>query len=123
MISTGWIPPTATELSRADTTKAGRKKLVGAVEMGDTPLTEASSRVLMAGYADSAALKVSAQLRSECGGRIDAVGSSVGALSTQLRTVDSKMDVMEDGLLWAIRKGSKGSKGRGKGKSWQQRPQ
>ena len=50
--------------------------------MGETPLTEASSRAIMARYADSAALKVGAQLRSEFGGRIDAVESSVGALPT-----------------------------------------
>ena len=116
-----WVDYASRKLSRADTTKAGRKKLVGAVEMGDTPLIEAPSRVLMAGYADSAALKIGAQLRSEFGGRIDAVESSVSALSTQLQTVDSKMDVMKDELLKAVRKGSKGSKGGGKGKSW--RPQ
>ena len=52
-----WIDYAGRKLSRADTTKAGRKKLVGAMEMGDTPLTEASSRALMAGYADSAALE------------------------------------------------------------------
>ena len=92
---------------------------MGAVEMGETPLTEASSRALMAGYADSAASKV----RLELGGRIDAVESSVGALSTQLRTVDSKMDSMKDELLQAVRKGSKGGKGAGKGKPWQQQPQ
>ena len=56
------------KLSRADTTKAGRKKLVGAMEVGEIPLIEASSRALMAGYAGSAALKVGAQLRSEFGG-------------------------------------------------------
>ena len=98
-----WIDYAGRKLSRSDTTKAGRKKLMGAVEMGDTPLTEASSRALMAGYADSAASKVGAQLRSEFGGRIDAVESSVGALSTQLQTVDSKMDVMKDELLQAVR--------------------
>ena len=118
-----WMDYANRKLSRADTTKAGRKKLMGAVEMGDTPLTKASSRVLMAGYAESAALKFGAQLRSDSGGRIDAVESSVGALPTQLRIVDSKMDVMKDELLQAVRKGIKGSKGGDKGKSWQQRPQ
>ena len=109
-----WIDYAGRKLSRSDTTKAGRKKLMGAVEMGDTPLTEASSRALMAGYADSAASKVGAQLRSEFGGRIDAVESSVGALSTQLQTVDSKMDVMKNELLQAVRKGGKGG-GKGNG--------
>jgi hypothetical protein len=114
-----WIDYAGRKLSKSDTTKAGRKKLVGAVEMGDTPLTESSSRALMAGYADSAASKV----RLELGRQIDAVESSVGALSTQLRTVDSKMDSMKDELLQAVRKGSKDGKGAGKGKSWQQQPQ
>ena len=114
-----WIDYAGRKLSRSDTTKAGRKKLMGAVEMGDTPLTESSSRALMAGYADSAASKV----RLELGARIDAVESSVGALSTQLQSVDLKMDSMKDELLQAVRKGSKGGKGAGKGKPWQQRQQ
>ena len=114
-----WVDFANRKLSKTDTTKAGRKKLIGAVEMGDTHLTEASSRALMAGYANSAASKV----RLELGGRIDAVESSVGALSTQLRTVDSKMDSMKEELLQAVGKGSKGGKGADKGKHWQQRPQ
>ena len=83
-----WIDFAGRKLNRSDTTKAGRKKLMGAMEMGDTPLTEASSRALMAGYADSAASKV----RLELGGRIDAVEPSVGALFTQVRIVDNNMD-------------------------------
>ena len=44
-------------------------------------------------------------------------------LSTQLQSVDTKMDSMKDELLQAVRKGGKGNKGGGKGKTWQQRPQ
>ena len=79
-----WIDYAGCKLSRSDTTKADRKKPIGAVEMGDTPLTKASSRVLMARYADSVASKIGAQLRGEFGGRLDFVESSVGALSAQL---------------------------------------
>ena len=43
-------------------------------------------------------------------------------LSTQLQSVDTKMDSMKDKLLQAVRKGGKGSKRGGKGKTWQQRP-
>ena len=49
--------------------------------------------------------------------------SSVSARSTQLQSVDTKMDSMVDELLQAVRKGGKGSKGGDKGKTWQQRPQ
>ena len=45
-----WVDVANRKLSKADTTKSGRKKLIGAVEMGDTHLIEASSRALMAGY-------------------------------------------------------------------------
>ena len=103
-----WIDYAGRKLNMPDTTKAGRKKLVGAMEMGDTPLPVTSSRVLMTGYADSAASKVGAQLRTDFGGRINAVESSVGALSTQLQSLDLKMDSMKDELLQAVRKGGKG---------------
>ena len=59
-----WVDYAGRKLSKADTTKASRKRIMGAIEMGDTPLIEASSRALMAGYADSAAMKVGAQLRN-----------------------------------------------------------
>ena len=115
-----WVDFAGRKSSRADTTKAGRKKLVGAIEMRETPLVEGSSRALMAGYADSAALKVGDLLRSEFGGRINAVESSAGVLSTQLQSVNIKMDSMKDELLQAVRKGGKGGD---KGKLWQQRSQ
>ena len=56
-----------------------KKALVGLVEMVDAPLTQASSRALMAGYADSAANKQvadCAKIRREFGGRIDVLETS-----------------------------------------------
>jgi len=42
-----WVDFANRKLSKADTTKAGRKKLMGAVEMAETHLTEASSRATL----------------------------------------------------------------------------
>jgi hypothetical protein len=66
------------------TTVKGRKGIVGSVEMADAALTQASTRSLMAGYADSGANKQAAELRREFGSRIETLESGFNTFSTQL---------------------------------------
>ena len=82
-----------------------------------------ANRSLMAGYADSAASKQAAELRQEFGGRIEALETNVSTFSTQLQSVDNKMERQHTELLQAIKSKGKGGYGKGgqgdKGK-WQQ---
>ena len=90
----------------------GRKKAtVGSIEMADAPLTQSSSRALMAGYADSAANK----LRIEFGGRIDSLETGMTTFGAQLATVDTKIERQHSEVLQAVRNSSKGKGGYGKG--------
>jgi hypothetical protein len=81
------------------TSSKGRKGIVGSVEMADAALTQSSARALMAGYADSAANKQAAELRREFGSRIDTLESGFNTFSTQLQSVDSKMERQHSKLL------------------------
>ena len=103
------------------TSAKGRKGIIGSVEMADAALTQASARSLMAGYADSAANKQAAELRKEFGSRIETLESGFNTFSTQLQSVDSKMERQHSELLQAVRSKGKGGQG-GKGK-WQQQQQ
>ena len=99
-----------------------RKGIVFSVEMADVALTQSSARALMVGYADSAASKQSAELRREFGSRIETLETGLSTFSTQLQSVDSKVDRQHTELLQALRnKGVKGGQG-GKGK-WRQQQQ
>ena len=81
----------------------GRKGIVGSVEMADATPTKSSARALMAGYADSAANKQAAELRKEFGTRIEALETGFSTFSTQLQSVDSKMERQHSELLQAVR--------------------
>jgi hypothetical protein len=97
------------------TSAKGRKGIVGSVEMADAALTQSSTRALMAGYADSAANKQAAELRRELGARIEVLETGFSTFSTQLQSVDSKMERQHSELLQAVRSKGKGGQG-GKGK-------
>ena len=103
------------------TTAKGRKGIVGSVEMADAALTQSSARALMAGYADSAASKQSAELRREFGARIETLETGLSTFSTQLQSVDTKIDRQHSELLQALRSKGKGGQG-GKGK-WRHQQQ
>ena len=103
------------------TTVKGRKGIVGSVEMADAALTQSSARALMAGYADSAASKQSAELRREFGARIETLETGLSTFSTQLQSVDTKIDRQHSELLQALsRKGKGGQGGKGKWRHQQQ---
>ena len=65
----------------------------------------------MAGYADSAANKQATEIIREFGGRIDVLETGLNTFSTQLATVDSKMERQHSEILQAVKSNSKGSKG------------
>ena len=75
----------------------------------------------MAGYADSAASKQSAELRREFGSRIETLETGLSTFSTQLQSVDTKIDRQHSELLQALRSKGKGGQG-GKGK-WRHQQQ
>ena len=62
----------------------------------------------MAGYADSAATKQAAELRRELGSRIETLESGFSTFSTQLQSVDTKMERQHTELLQAVRSKGKG---------------
>lgn len=103
------------------TSAKGRKGVIGSVEMADAALTQSSARALMAGYADSAANKQAAELRREFGSRIETLETGLSTFSTQLQSVDTKIDRQHSELLQALQKKGKGGQG-GKGK-WRQQQQ
>ena len=103
------------------TSAKGRKGIIGAIEMADAALTQSSARALMAGYADSAANKQSAELRREFGARIETLETGLSTFSTQLQSVDTKIDRQHSELLQALKSKGKGGQG-GKGK-WRQQQQ
>ena len=109
-LSQHWI-----DFAGRKTSAKGRKGIVGSVEMADAALTQASARSLMAGYADSAANKQAAELRREFGSRIDTLESGFSTFSTQLQSVDTKIDRQHSELLQTLRNKGKGGQG-GKGK-------
>ena len=98
-------------------TQKGRKGIVGSVEMADAdPAASRANRSLMAGYADSATNKQAAELSREFGGRIDVLETGLNTFSTQLATVDSKMQRQHTEILQAVKgKGNKGGYGKGGG--------
>ena len=101
---------------RKKTPAKGRKGVVGSVQMADAALTQLSAMALMAGYADSAAGKQSAELRKEFGSRIETLETGLSTFSTKFQSVESKIDGQHTELLQALRdKGGKGGQG-GKGK-------
>ena len=99
------------------TSQKGKKGIVGSVEMADADsATSRANRSLMAGYADSAANRQAAELRREIGGRIDVLETGLNTFSTQLATVDSKMERQHSEILQADKsKGNKGGYGKGGG--------
>ena len=103
------------------TSAKGREGIVGSVEMADAALTQSSARALMAGHADSAASKQSAELRREFGSRIEVLETGFSTFSTKVQSVDSKMERQHSELLQAVRSKGKGGQG-GKGK-WRQQQQ
>ena len=90
------------------TTAKGRKGIVGSAEMADAALTQSSARALMAGYADSDARKQSAELRREFGARIETLETGLSTFSTQLQSVDTKIDRQHSELLQALSRKGKG---------------
>ena len=115
-LSQHWI-----DFAGRKTSVKGRKGIVGSVEMADAALTQASARSLMAGYADSAANKQAAELRREFGSRIETLETGLSTFSTQLQSVDTKIDRQHSELLQALRGKGKGGQG-GKGK-WRHQQQ
>ena len=85
------------------TSAKGRKGIIGAIEMADAALTQSSARALMVGYADSAASKQSAELRREFGARIETLETGLSTFSTQLQSVDTKIDRQHSELLQALK--------------------
>ena len=72
-----------------------------------------ANRSLVAGYADSAASKQAAELRCEFSGGIEALEVGVSTFSTQLQSVDSKMERQHIELLQAVRSKGKGTYDKG----------
>ena len=105
----------------------GKKGIVGSIEMANAALTQSSARSLMAGYADSAASKQAVELRREFGARIEILETGFSTFSTQLQSVDSKMERQHSELLQAVSKGSKGGygakEGQGSKGKWRQQQQ
>ena len=89
--------------------------------MANATLTQSSARALVAEYADPAANQQSAELRREFGSRIETLETGLSTFSTQLQSVDSKIDRQHSELLQALRNKGKGGQG-GKGK-WRQQQQ
>ena len=119
----------STSIAGRKTSAKGKKGLVGSIEMADAALTQSSARALMAGYADSAsaASKQAAELRREFGARIEILETGFSTFSTQLQSVDSKMERQHSELLQAVSKGSKGGygakEGQGSKGKWRQQQQ
>ena len=93
-----WIDFAGRKISAKD-----KKSLVASIEMAGAALTQSSARSLMAGYADSAASKQAAELRREFGSRIETLESGFSTFSTQLQSIDTKMERQHSELLQAVR--------------------